>query len=127
MTWRIVGGLLGFALSLTGITAAAAQQPQVGVGTVTGQVIAADSRLPLGGAQVSVVGTTLGATAGAEGRFTIRSVPAGARTLRVRLVGYAPLERAVTVTAGGTVRADFAMIDEPVHRTHVVVHGRQEG
>ena len=121
MTRRIVRWLLGFALSLTGSTAAAAQQPQVGVGTVAGQVIAADSRLPLAGAQVSVVGTTLGATAGAEGRFTIRSVPEGARTLRVRLVGYAPIERAVTVTAGATITANFEMIDAPVLLSNVVV------
>ncbi len=117
----IVRGLLGIALSLTCIEAAAAQQPQVTTGTVVGQIIAVDSRRPLGGAQVAVVGTTLGASAGAEGRYVIRSVPAGTHTLRVRLVGYAPLEQPVTVVAGGTATVNFEMKDAPVLLSNVVV------
>ena len=120
MTCWIVRGLLGIALGLTTIPAAA-QQPQVAQGTVVGQVIAADSRLPLGGAQVAVVGTTLGAAAGAEGRYVIRNVPAGAHTLRVRLVGYEPLEQPVTVVAGGTATVNFEMKDAPVVLSNVVV------
>src|SRR5688500_11782264 len=102
MTWRIVRGLLGIAVSLMGVTTAAAQQPPVQTGTVIGQVISVDTRLPLAGAQVSVVGTTLGTAVGAEGRYVIRNVPAGAHVVRARLVGYGPVEQPVTVTAGAT-------------------------
>ena len=121
MTRCIVRGLLGIALSLTGIAAASAQQAQVDVGTVIGQVVATGNRLPLPGAQASVVGTTLGAAAGAEGRFIIRNVPTGARIVRVRLIGFAPVEQAVTVTAGGTVTANFEMKETPYLLSDVVV------
>jgi TonB-linked SusC/RagA family outer membrane protein len=108
-------------VSLTSVAAVAAQQPSAGVGTVVGQVIDVESRLPLAAAQVSVVGTTLGSAAGAEGRFVIRNVPAGARILRARLVGYNPVEQPITVTAGGTTTVNFEMKDAPAVLSNVVV------
>ena len=72
--------LTALLLILASSTTSAAQQQ---VGTIVGQVLRADSRAPLVGAQVVVVGTTLGALTAAEGRFIIRSVPAGSRTVRV--------------------------------------------
>ena len=90
------------ALISTSVGVAAGQQPAQ-TGTVAGQVIQADGKLPIVGAQVLVVGTTLRAGAGAEGRFVIRNVPVGSRTIRVQLLGFAPSEKTVLVTAGGTV------------------------
>jgi TonB-linked SusC/RagA family outer membrane protein len=94
-------------------TTVTAQQPSASTGTVVGQVIATASREPLMGAEVSIVGTTLRAGVGAEGRFTLRNVPVGAHTVRARLLGFAPKDQAVTVTAGGTVTADFELKDLP--------------
>src|SRR5262245_3135738 len=62
-------------------TTVTAQQPSASTGTVVGQVIATASREPLMGAEVSIVGTTLRAGVGAEGRFTLRNVPVGAHTV----------------------------------------------
>ena len=48
----------------------------------TGAVIATS------GATVAIVGTALGAVSRADGRFRIDPVPAGAFTVRVRLLGF---------------------------------------
>src|SRR5205814_865062 len=100
------------ALAAIGATAGA-QQPTGAVGTVVGQVVALDTRAPLTGAQVLVLGTALRAGAGPDGRFVIRNVPAGAQTIRTQLLGFGPKEQPVTVTAGGTVTANFEMKELP--------------
>src|SRR6185503_17402952 len=92
---------------------ARAQQPTGAVGTVIGQVVVEDGRVPLQAAQVLVLGSTLRAGSGADGRYTIRNVPAGAHTIRVQILGFSPQEKPVTVTAGGTVTVDFAMKEVP--------------
>jgi TonB-dependent starch-binding outer membrane protein SusC len=98
-------------------------------GTVTGQVIAGQTNQPLAGAQVSIAGTTLGTITNAQGRFLIPNVPAGPRELRVALIGYGVQTRPVTVVAGQTVTADFALAQTAVALDEVVVTGtagRQE-
>jgi TonB-linked SusC/RagA family outer membrane protein len=101
------------ALITTAGAAAPAQQPAGAAGTVTGQVVAAESKAPLQGAQVTVLGTTLRATASAEGRYVIRNVPAGSQTVRVQLLGFSPREQPVTVAAAGTASLNFELKDIP--------------
>ena len=91
----------------------AAQTPEMGV--VAGRVTArADTgaAAPAQGATVSVVGSALGATTGADGRFLLERVPAGPLTVRVRLLGYRMVERAIRVRAGDTVRVDVTLQPE---------------
>ena len=107
-TLRAIG-----ALAVTLGTSAAWAQPAAQTGTVAGQVIAAANRTPLVGAQVGVAGTPLGAVAANEGRFTLRNVPAGARTLHVQLIGYSPVDLPVTVTAGRVTTVTVEMKDVP--------------
>jgi TonB-linked SusC/RagA family outer membrane protein len=95
-----------------------AQTPQRG--SVTGRVLDAASQQPIASAQVQVVGTTLGALSGADGRFTIREIPAGDVTLRALRVGYAEQKRTVAVAAGETVTADIAMRTAAINLTPVV-------
>lgn len=83
--------LLALALALLAWAApAAAQQRQIS-GTVT-----AEGGEPLAGARVSIAGTTLGVSTGANGRYVI-SVPAGDARLTVSRIGY--VTREVTVPA----------------------------
>jgi hypothetical protein len=88
----------------------AAQQPTRGaiVGRV---VVATDSGadIPLAGARVSVVGSALGATSAADGRYRIGGVPAGRATLRVRVLRYRTTDLDVVVIAGDSIRADIVM------------------
>ncbi|HEX6039473.1 TonB-dependent receptor plug domain-containing protein, partial [Longimicrobium sp.] len=93
------------ALLAAAVRPAAAQ----GTGTLQGTVTDAQGGGPVQGARVTVDGTSLGAATGADGRYVLRNVPAGARTLRVAMLGYGSTQRTVTVTAGGTTTADFAL------------------
>ena len=107
-----------------GVLDAAAQQPSrpAGpVGTIVGQVVAADSKTPIQGAQVLVVGTTLRAGVGAEGRYVIRNVPAGSHTVRAQMLGFAPSEQQVSVAADATATANFELKDVPYAVAPVVV------
>jgi carboxypeptidase-like protein/TonB-dependent receptor-like protein len=102
------GALIGLVPALL-----AAQGP--GTGVLAGRVMArADTgaAVPVQGATVSVPGTALGATTDTGGRFLLERVPAGPRTLRVRLLGYRSAEQAIRVRAGDTVRVEFTLQPE---------------
>ena len=90
-------------------------------GIIAGQVLSAENSQPLIGAQAGVVGTQLRAQAASEGRFVIRNVPVGRQVVRVHMIGHAPMEQTVDVTAGGTTTVTFAMKDVPFSVAPVVV------
>ena len=57
-------------------------------GTLNGRVIDAETKAPLVGANVRIEGSQRGAAAGADGRFSIASLPVGVYRLRVDYIGY---------------------------------------
>ena len=103
-------------LAVLGATPVAAQD-----GTIMGQVVDRTSSQPLAGAQVYIVGTTLGALANQDGRFMIRQVPAGEHELRATLIGYSPETHTVTVVAGETATQDFGLGESAIELGAVVV------
>lgn len=114
---------LAWGLALAGIlgsfapTPAAAQQ----TGTITGQVTDAAAGEPLAGAQVRVVGTSVRTSTNAEGRYTLRGVPAGRQvTMQAERVGFAEQARTVTVAAGGDATVNFAMQRAAVQLAEIV-------
>ena len=117
------------ALALGGVAVAAmpgsaqaqvmpAQAPDRIQGSVTGEM-----GQPIAGAQVTVVGTRLGAVTGDNGRYMITGVAPGTYTLRAQRIGYRPSERSVTVSAGGIAEADFRLESAPTTLTEQVVVG----
>lgn len=62
------------------------------VGRVTGTVTDAGTKEPLVGVSVSIVGTTMGAKTGVDGKYTILNVPVGTYTLAFSSVGYGKIE-----------------------------------
>ncbi len=60
-------------------------------------------------ASVSVEGTGLRATTGANGGYEVRGVPAGTYTVRARLIGFQAGTERVTVAGGDVVRQDFTL------------------
>ena len=60
-------------------------------------------------ASITVEGTGLRATTGANGGYELRGVPAGTYTVRVRLIGFQAGEERVTVPANDVVRQDFTL------------------
>jgi len=59
-----------------------------GFGQITGHIHDAATREALIGANIQVVGTTLGAVSAADGTFTILRVPEGTIALQVSMIGY---------------------------------------
>ena len=57
-------------------------------GTIEGIVLDAETKTPLIGTNVMVVGTVFGAATGLDGRFVIRNVPAGNYVLQFDFIGY---------------------------------------
>lgn len=101
-----IGRKLCLALAGGLLLSGAALSAQTPTGTVTGRVVDGATQEPLSGAIVTV-GERRTVT-GAEGRYSI-VVPAGSQTVRATRLGYGEGVRAVTVTAGQTVTADFTL------------------
>ncbi|MGV3709236.1 MAG: SusC/RagA family TonB-linked outer membrane protein [Gemmatimonas sp.] len=118
MLWRAVTAVVTlFVVTIAGGSAAA----QARVGIVTGRVTdGAEGGPVLDAAQVTIAGTTIGAITNAEGRFTLRNVPAGTVTIRAARIGYAERTTTVTITAGGTATVDFALTKVAINLTPVV-------
>jgi hypothetical protein len=80
-----------------------------GAGTVTGTVRNAANGQALSGATITVAGTNLSATSGADGGYTIPNVPAGAQTLNASANGFIATQVQVTVTDGQTVTQNISL------------------
>jgi TonB-linked SusC/RagA family outer membrane protein len=89
-------------------------------GTIQGSVSDETGR-PLVGAQVQVVGESVGSLTNSEGRFQIVNVPAGQRTVRAQLIGYGTQQQTVDVTAGAAATLNFTLEAQAVSLEGVVV------
>ncbi|MGH7752301.1 MAG: TonB-dependent receptor domain-containing protein, partial [Gemmatimonadales bacterium] len=102
---RPAGRLLVAYLALIATLSASGLTAQETTGRLDGTVTDPTGGL-LGGAEVSVAGTALRATTDLNGRFTIRFVPPGVRTVEIRAPGYEQLSHEVRVWAGEVVRVE---------------------
>ena len=74
-------------------------------GTVAGRVTDTDTGDPLVGANVTVMGTNLGAATDINGEYSIGNVPAGAQRLKADYIGYGSTTMEVDVPADGSANA----------------------
>jgi TonB-dependent starch-binding outer membrane protein SusC len=102
---------------LVGVAGASVAQQ----GTLVGQVTDKSTQQPVGGASVLVIGTSLQGRTSREGRYTIPNVPSGTHQIQARLIGYATATLPVTVAAGQTATADFALTPGAVPLDAVIV------
>jgi iron complex outermembrane receptor protein len=110
--------LLTALAALAGVPDARAQDPTA---TIRGRVVDSATQQPLPRAVVQI--GSKGALTQADGRYVITGVPAGRDTIRVRMIGFMPSNRVVSVTAGQTVDADFAMSAQAVNLSEIIVTG----
>jgi outer membrane receptor protein involved in Fe transport len=111
-------------LFLTGGFAVTAQaQAAQQTGRITGTVRDSTSGVPLSSVQVYIEGASLGAVTSQTGRFLIQNVPPGTYRLNAQRLGMALVSREITVTAGGTVEADFTLVEEALGLDEIVVTG----
>jgi len=92
--------------------------------TVTGTVTDATTGQPLEGARVSVRGTTLGTNTGANGRFTLGSIPESGVVITIRRIGSNPAE--VTLNPGQN-DVTVTLTRDPLRLSDVVVTGQATG
>ena len=89
-------------------------------GKLTGRVVDQRGQAVLG-ANVVVVGTTVGGVANDEGQYNIINVPAGVYDVRTSAVGYqAKIVRGVHINAGQTTTLDFAISESTIEADEVV-------
>lgn len=81
-----------------------------GAGTITGEVVDAQTGARLPGVLITVVGTEAVATTDTSGAFTIDDAPEGSRTLSATLMGYVPSTIPVVVTAGESVEVSIGLL-----------------
>ena len=79
-----------FGLFIAGTLLAQTPAPER-LGKITGHVLDAATKEPLIGANIQIIGTTLGAVSNVEGSFVINRVPEGTLTLKVTMIGYKPI------------------------------------
>jgi hypothetical protein len=96
-------------------------------GRIAGRIIDAGTGNGLSDAGIQIVGTTVGAMSGVDGRFTINRVPAGTVTITVRRIGY----QAKTVTglmlpAGGALEQNITLAVASVQLTTQTVTASAE-
>src|SRR5262249_6933330 len=89
-------------------------------GTISGRLTAKETGQILSESRVLVVGTSLVGLTGADGRYTIRNVPAGTWDVHALRVGYEEAKQSVTVANGQTATADFALARAIVKLAEVV-------
>jgi len=97
--------------------------------TLSGTVRDASSGDALPGATVAIVGTRLGTSTDANGRYAIRGIPAGKYTVRVSFVGCKSDEWTFTVraAASGAVVRDFRLLPVSIEGETITVTGQAVG
>jgi hypothetical protein len=91
-------------------------------GKISGKVVDAKTKETLIGANVLVVGTTLGAVTDVEGEYVVLNVPPGVYKLRSSLVGYDPIiVNEVKVSIDLTTEFNFEMSQTVLEQKEVII------
>ena len=75
---------------------------------LTGRLTATDGS-PIGGAEVTVAGSTLTARSDSAGRFLVETVPVGELRIQVRALGFAPLDTILRILPGASHSLSLTM------------------
>ncbi|RMD91614.1 MAG: TonB-dependent receptor [Calditrichaeota bacterium] len=95
-------------------------------GKIVGRVVDADTNEPLPGANVQLVGTTLGAATDLNGNFVILNVPPGIYTVKISFIGYQTVElKGVRVNVDFTTRINQKLKPSAVEMSAVEVYAER--
>lgn len=91
-------------------------------GKISGKVIDAETGQPLVGANVMIVGTTIGSASDVEGQYFMLNVPPGKYDIQASVVGYQRVvQQGVIVSVGRTTAVDFVLAPEAVELEEIVI------
>jgi outer membrane receptor protein involved in Fe transport len=103
-----------------------AQARPGGAGRITGRVLDPQGA-GMSDVGIQLVGTTVGALSGVDGRFTLTNVPAGTVTLLARRIGFASKTvTGIVVRAGATTEQNIAMAPATMQLATTTVTATQE-
>ena len=88
-------------------------------GTVKGRVRDGQGQ-PLSGVNILLVGSKLGATTDAGGRYAIYKVPFATYRIRASMIGYMSATRR-NVVVGGQVEVDFTLREQPIELSSTII------
>ena len=91
---------------------------------ISGQVVNQESRIPVSGARVNLIGTRLRTATDSSGRFSQASLGAGTYILEVRAIGYGVTSWVLRLSDGERVDYVFELEPLGVDLDPVVVEGR---
>jgi len=121
---RLVLVILPLALSSLASTRSSAQSD---AGRVVGRVIDAATGAGITDAGVQVVGTTIVARSGVDGRFSLVNVPAGTVTLQARRIGFATKQiTGLRVDAGKSLEQNISLVASTIQLEAQVVTASSE-
>lgn len=96
-------------------------------GDVKGRVCDRDTKDGLPGANIVVVGTSLGAASDVNGNYVIRGVPLGSYTLSVSYVGYKKTTTKIVIKEGEVLQQDFFLEPTTLTGEEVIVTAQAQG
>lgn len=121
MQFRIAGiGVMATMFALVALPQSSFAQS---TGSVSGRVLASDTKLPLADARIVVVGTAVEVVTNAQGEYRIAVIRPGRLQLTAYRIGYQSTGDTVTVTAGVTATRDFSLNVSRALLSEVVVTG----
>ncbi|MCK5146836.1 TonB-dependent receptor [bacterium] len=95
--------------------------------TIRGHIKDASTGSFLPGANVMIVGTSIGTASDINGVYQLKKVPVGTYTLRVRYIGFETQDKTVVVEAGKTIVVEFEMTTTFVRGEAVVITAQAKG
>jgi hypothetical protein len=95
-------------------------------GTIRGVVVARDGDVPLSYGVIAIPALAVERFTDAAGRFTLRDVPAGRHVLRVKRLGFQPLDTTVIVAAGATAEVRLGLARVPQRLSTVYVRADRD-
>jgi TonB-dependent receptor len=110
-------------LSVISVTLIHAQ----GKGRIAGTVIDSTTNEPLVGANVLLVGTSLGAATDLEGKYVIAQIEPGTYKVAVRYIGYVTKEFTVDVLPNRTVQLDVALATQAIEGQEIIITAQAQG
>jgi len=127
---RICIALSFFYIGLWGVAPLRAAQAASASGdsaAITGQVVASETRAPIKGATVQVMGTPMATTTDSVGRFALTGVPPGLVMFEARAVGYATGNWRLTLKPGQVIDHQFDLDLLAYELPEVTVEAKKTG
>ncbi len=90
-------------------------------GAISGHVYNGQSKEPLTGANVQVVGTFLGGSSDANGYYEISGIAPGQYTIKISYIGFKPERISVAVTTQETGTVNISLTPSPIEVNQIVI------